>query len=366
MDITCNFYPLKHFWFQNGYVCDVQKTSIVSLDKDLKHIYGKHEKRKNRKDVVSFFAMGQPFVFVPKNLQTNFPYLQCFVIRSCGLEKLSREDLRGLKDIRLINLANNKLTSLPDDLFADMKNLHTINFSDNRIERMSSRILSPIKHALQFISFKNNTKINAMFDKDSKTCNDLAVLMKDIDSNCLPPESPAESVFAEFSKFKVSGEFTDFTIVVRGKEFKIHKMVLAAQSSVFKKIFMDDKEELSKSFNRIQNFSEKTFESFLDYFYTGKVDASANEVEMFELASEFDVPEPRKICETLIMANLDKSNAVEVFNLGHRYSSELLKQKSFKIIKTMFPEIDASFEDKLDEINRFVALKNELDTILKK
>lgn len=57
--------------------------------------------------------------------------------------------------------------------------------------------------------------------------------MEAIDSKRLPPESKADTILAEFTKFKISGEFTDFTIVVRGREFKIHKMVLAAQSSVF-------------------------------------------------------------------------------------------------------------------------------------
>lgn len=88
----------------------------------------------------------------------------------------------------------------------------------------------------------------------------------------------------------------------------------------------------------------------MDYFYTGKVDSSVNAVEMFELASEFDVLEPKKICKTLIMAKLNESNAVEVFNLGHQYSSEEMKQASFKIIMKMFPEIDNAFESKLDEI----------------
>lgn len=217
---------------------------------------------------------------------------------------------------------------------------------------------------MQFASFENNTKINEVFDKKSKDHNDLTKFMEAIDSKCLPPESKADTIFAEFTKFKISGEFTDFTIVVRGREFKIHKMVLAAQSSVFKDIFADTAVESAKSFNKIQNCSEKTFESFLDYFYTGKVDSSVNAVEMFELASEFDVLEPKKICKTLIMAKLNESNAVEVFNLGHRYSSEEMKQKSFEIIMKMFPEINDTFENKLNEINRLAALKMEIISIL--
>lgn len=85
---------------------------------------------------------------------------------------------------------------------------------------------------------------------------------------------------------------------------------------------------------------------------------------MFELASEFDVLEPRKICTTLIMAKLDESNAVEIFNLGHRYASKEMKQKSFQIIKKMFPEVNDTFENKLEEINRLAALKKEINVIL--
>lgn len=266
MEITCKFYSPKHYYFQNGYLGFVEKASKVSLNQELQKVDGTHEKRKSVRDVLSLFAISKPFGFVPKNLDQAFPNLQCLILQNCGLEKISRGDIRGLKVIRLINVSCNELTSLPDDLFADMKNLQHIYFNDNKLERMSSRLLLPIRHTLRYASFENNTKINEVFFADPNDYTKFTKFMQAIDSNCLPPESKAETAIAEFAKFRISGEFTDFTIVVRGREFKIHKVVLAAQSSVFKEIFAVKDGEPSKSFNNIKNFSEKTFESFLDYF----------------------------------------------------------------------------------------------------
>lgn len=185
------------------------------------------------------------------------------------------------------------------------------------------------------------------------------------DCHCSAQDSQADKIFKEFQKFKMSGDFTDFTIEIRGKEFDIHKMVFAAQSSVFKQIFMENTGKVSKELINIENFSEETFELFLDFFYTGRVDAAANPVELFELASEFDVQEARTICIERILETLDESNAVDVFNIAHRHSSIVLKKKSFEIIKAIFPRLGDTFINKLDEINDLVALKARMDAILK-
>lgn len=252
---------------------------------------------------------------------------------------------------------------MPDDLFADMKKLRRIFFNANQIERLSSNFLLPIEHTLQFADFKSNTRINRLFDSTSEDNNDFEKFAKTIDSNCLTPASQADLVFADFFNFKKSGEFTDFTITVSGKEFKIHKMVLAAQSSVFKKMFTDDAEEAVQSFSGIKNFSVETFEAFLDFFYTGKVDGSVKPLEMFQLAFEFDVPVAKKLCIAKCLENLDDSNAIEVFNFAHHYELIDLKKKSFNIIQRIFPEVDDTFEDKLDEINDLAALTKQLNDL---
>lgn len=366
MQAKCKFNMLEIScsWFTEvgkRYGCEVTSTEKAPLDKEIRLFQGKHKLGKTNNDIEFVIFLKQPIGFVPLNLQKEFPNLKYLFIEDCGIEKVSREDLKGLENLEYLSMSKNKLTSLPDDLFADMKTLKGISFADNKLERLSSDFLLPIEHTLHFASLQRNTRINKCFDIKQTTKSNFAKFKRIIDSKCLPP---ADRMLEEFSKFRSFGEFTDFTIPAYGKEFKVHKMVLAAQSSVCKKSFLDG--EVPKPFSKIENYSEKTFEHFLDFFYTGKVAASTNIIEIYKLASEFDVAKLKLICTARILANMDESNAVISFNIAHRVASDLLKVKAFGFIKKMLPELDATFMNKLDEVNTLMALKAQMDGILKK
>lgn len=98
-------------------------------------------------------------------------------------------------------------------------------------------------------------------------------------------------VFQKLGSFRAARKYTDFTIKVHEKEFAVHKNILAAQSHVFDEMFSNKTNQNTKAFNKIKNLNlcENLFEHFLDYFYTGHVNSEANLLDLFELASEFEV-----------------------------------------------------------------------------
>lgn len=334
-------------------------TSKDSHTNEIKSFIGQHEVGKTNNDVKWLYFQTK-IRFVPKNLYKVFPNLKCLTMLDCGLEKRSKEDLEGLENLECLNCERNKLTSLPDDLFADMNKLRLIFFPRNRIEQMSSKILMPILGTVEMANFNKNRTVDEWFDKESETNNDLTTLTRAIDGMSLLPSSRDDVLVRGFSSFRASGEFADLTIKVREKEFKIHKVIFAAQSTPFKKNLADSIEEVSKSFNKIKNFSVETFEAFVVYFYTGRMDNAASATEMFELASEFEVYALKTICIERILEKLDDSNALEVFNLSHHHQSVELKRKSFEVIKKMLPQLNDSLINNLDEINELMALKTRM------
>lgn len=241
MEVKSRFYMSHNppFWHR-VYSCDV--TGIHS-EGHSGSIFGGFSHEKERKQINSFTSGNvagwntwqasrvslSGMDFLPKNLHVTFRDLKYLTAR-VELKEISRQVLKGLENIEYLNIGNNKLTSLPDDLFADMKNLSYVYFDNNQIERMSSKVLSPIEHTLKRADFRNNATINDHFSTDTEGKNDLQTFIRAIDSCCL---SQADRAFVEFCSFKKSGDFSDFTITVRGKEFKIHKCIFAAQSSVF-------------------------------------------------------------------------------------------------------------------------------------
>lgn len=375
MEVKCEFYTRKviHRILKSCYVCHVTELPKNSKTKEIKSFKGRHEWFKSKKNVIWMYFEDIPLGFVPKNLDRKFPNIKFVSFWRCGIEKISRNDLNGLENVEYIDFQLNQLRMLPDNLFADMKKLREIRFADNKLEWLSSKLLRPIEATLEVADFRNNTKIDEYFDRQYKCFNDLAELKRIIDVNCLPTlclesstvqGSHAVKVFEKLHRFKITNEFSDFTIKLQGKEFRIHRNIFAAQSAVFKRIFSGEIEEGSQqSFRKIKKASEKTVDGFLDYFYTGKVDVFVNLPEMLELAVIFDVSELKATCFERIKANLNESNAVEVFKLAVGYQSEELKQKSFEVIKKMFPGLQGSCDNQINKIDGLMALKNQMDAL---
>ena len=68
--------------------------------------------------------------------------------------------------------------------------------------------------------------------------------------------------------------------MVEEKNFSVHKLVLAVQSLVFDELFMHS-EDL-KAFEVVTNFSVKSFEDILRYFYYDEmIQCGSNAIELF-------------------------------------------------------------------------------------
>lgn len=363
------------------YICEVVGITKKFDKRRFEVIAREHVPGKTNADVRILRIRLKQLKGIPTGLFAMFPYLKMLTIVNCGIKTIAREDLCDLRNIEFLNFSRNKLKALPDDLFADTPNLREIYFDDNKIEIMSSRIFESIEQTLKKAVFSGNTRIKEIFDKKDPFRADLTEFKKIVDQTCLPPPKSAaedrkavvdeteqrEQMCETFSGFKTTGNFADTSVKVRGREFKVHKFVLAAQSPVFKQMFSADSSESEQVFQKMLNVSvsEQSFESFIDFFYSSECGPEVNALEMFELASVFDVSSLKATCAARIMANLNETNALEVFNLAHRRNADEMKLASFKIIQKMIPDIPSVLMEKPNYINRLVAFKKESEVALK-
>lgn len=136
-----------------------------------------------RKNEVVFFEISNKFLAnFPKNLHEDFPNLRRLHVIGCGLTEISHENLCGFKQLQVLVLDNNKLTTLPDNLFEGLENLRMIYFENNEIERLSSNLLKPIEKTLKFADFTRNNGIDDYFDMRETGKNNLKQLMNVMDS----------------------------------------------------------------------------------------------------------------------------------------------------------------------------------------
>lgn len=337
------------------YTCHIKSASVIKRNTKISAITGKHHRNKTNADVTTLYFNNCVLKFVPRGLSDFFPFCRTVIIRQCGLKTISRQDLKGLENLATLSLNDNKLTTLPDNLFADMKKLSSISFARNQLMFLSSKLLQPIvKNKLVSINFRGNVKIDAFFKSGSGGVS-LEALKVMIDKQCLSPTT-AETIIVEdyhelietdqtrssredfknnFSsgakEMWKSGSFSDLTIIVGGKEFKVHKCILAMQSPIIKAMLIREPEIIEM---KINEFSVEAVKRFLKYLYTGEmVEEETCATELFALATQYGTDSMKAKYENIIYKNINRSNAYEIFTLAHLHSSDKLKQKAFAKLK---------------------------------
>ncbi|CRK97256.1 CLUMA_CG010652, isoform A [Clunio marinus] len=166
MNLDCTFItfvPYYH-WKKEYYTCSIRSSSITKPNTIIQTINGVHDPGSSDKDVEAINFEGTTVKYFPQGLDEIFPNLKAVFIENCGLKSITQRDLMGLENIEMLRCDNNKITSLPNNLFQNMNKLIEISFNGNDLQFMSSEVLRPIlKNGLKSIDFSGNRSINAAY-----------------------------------------------------------------------------------------------------------------------------------------------------------------------------------------------------------
>ena len=150
---------------------------------------------------------------------------------------------------------------------------------------------------------------------------------------------PQPTLNSSVTKLLTNNSLTDVTLKVKEKEFKAHKVVLAAMSPVFEAMFQEGYKEHEDNYVNIEDMDSDVFEVFLRYLYSGQVDKLE---EMFTVllaaADKYDVQPLRDICIQHMAKNISFDNAVDMLALADRHSVESVKSLALQFIKLNFAD----------------------------
>lgn len=362
MNIGCRFkyYEWNFIAPNTVYTCEVISCSISSRGLMVAAFKGKHEELKSNNDVEALYFKNTKLHYLPRNLGEIFPNLTFLEINNCNLKGLCFEDLVGLEKLKVLWLPDNKISAVPVNLFRNMPDLKEVSFQGNAIQRFELKALEPIKDTIGKFVLTSNPGIDEFFErKDGKIKNLIERISLEFKAE---NAKNLEVMLTQFENFFVTGKHSDFTIKVRGKEYKVHKCILASQSSVFDKLFLDDTGDAGKTISKIKNFKQETFEEFLHYFYTKTTPSEESAVDLLELAIEFDVPALKSECEAVIKQTITSENSCQIFNFAVQHSLKDLKQTAFKTIREFHPEIATFLYDKPEVVNAIIEAKIEFES----
>jgi Leucine-rich repeat (LRR) protein len=94
--------------------CFMNKTSVInSTDSTISKL---HDESIARLD----FFTNQNIVYLPINVNENFPKLAFYNAQNCSVKSISKENFNGLFELKKLYLDNNEITKIASDTFNDL------------------------------------------------------------------------------------------------------------------------------------------------------------------------------------------------------------------------------------------------------
>ena len=195
-------------------------------------------------------------------------------------------------------------------------------------ENKAIMLLQTGKEELIKLLNKKNSENVAVIELDIEVWSEETITV----SHATSSES-LERVPKKITKLWSDQTLTDVVLQCQGKEFKAHKLILAAASPVFEAMFKKDTKEHLDSCVNIEDMDSDVFEVFLHFIYTNQVDElDEMYLDLLAVADKYDVQPLREICIQHMAKNISLDNAVEVLALAERHSIESIKSKTLQFI----------------------------------
>ncbi|KAG1933669.1 actin-binding protein IPP [Pimephales promelas] len=134
-------------------------------------------------------------------------------------------------------------------------------------------------------------------------------------------------LLAQMNKMRLLSDFCDVRLVVGGRVFGVHKLVLAASGPYFTALFSGGMSEAREEEVRIAGVEADVFEILLGFIYTGSIDVTVDTVQELMVAADMlQLSEVVDICGEFLRAHMDPSNCVGIYRFLEQIAcTELLK-----------------------------------------
>lgn len=145
-------------------------------------IAGRISPQKSLKDVKQIAIENSEVLRFPSSLGSYFPNLESLVITNSKMKFVNKVAFTSLNELKFLKLSGNEISLIEPELFEDNYNLEEIYLNDNKIEKISTDILSLGK--LKLLQLENNLCVNFIYQQ-SDTIEERQEKKDDILKNCV-------------------------------------------------------------------------------------------------------------------------------------------------------------------------------------
>ncbi|OQR77072.1 actin-binding protein IPP-like [Tropilaelaps mercedesae] len=147
--------------------------------------------------------------------------------------------------------------------------------------------------------------------------------------------------FESLDRLRQENRFCDINIVVQGKRFPAHWVVLAAASPYFEAMYRMNLMETQTNVATLHEIENpEVFQIILDFIYKGDIEVREENCQfLLAAANMLQLPEVVGFCCTFLSKHLHPSNCVGIFRFAELHACTNLKLDAKRLIECKFTEV---------------------------
>ncbi|CAL1295314.1 unnamed protein product [Larinioides sclopetarius] len=151
---------------------------------------------------------------------------------------------------------------------------------------------------------------------------------KRINSLTTPSIACLDSLSSNFESLYESQRWCDFTLQTAERVFPVHKIILAARSTVFAAMFEHDMQEHHNNTAMILDIESSILDDMLRYIYTGTVQLLTfnKALGLYASADKYNLDELKTKCKRFMIEQLSVDNLCDVATIADLHSDLELKE----------------------------------------
>ena len=188
---------------------------------------------------------------------------------------------------------------------------------------------------------------------------DLFFLADTIQFDSLPSDEVSKGIYSLY-KDEV---LTDTIIKCQDKEFKVHRVVLASQSPVFRAMFEADMKEKQSGVIEVSDITPEAMSDLVTYLYTGTApNLKTLARELLEAAEKYQLARLLMICETEQGDKMKEAGVIGTLILADLHGRVCLKKACLEYICLNSARVfeTSEWEDFKDHKNQYAQLYLEV------
>ena len=163
-------------------------------------------------------------------------------------------------------------------------------------------------------------------------------------------EKPTKVLMEDFSKLMNDEETADFTLKTKTKNFRIHKLIFGARSSVFKAMFQSNMVEALAGEVTIEDLDEDTVGEMIHFIYNGSFSGKQSDFQsLCQAARKYQLDSMMDLINlNLMTAELETGEVADILIASKMFDQENLFKTALEKLKKG-SLADASFKEKMKD-----------------